>query len=85
MSARYTVKPKADRDLDDNADYLAREANLDIALTFLSASYETFALLADNPQMGWTSRMKNPALKSLRESFGTAGRDSGSPTSLVTS
>jgi toxin ParE1/3/4 len=66
VSARYTVKPKADRDLDDYADYLAREANLDVALNFLSASYETFALLADNPNMGWGSRLKNPAVKTLR-------------------
>lgn len=41
MSARYTVKPKADRDLDDYADYLAREATVDVALTFLAASHET--------------------------------------------
>ena len=66
MSARYTVKPKADRDLDDYADYLAREANVDVALTFLSASHESFALLAENPNIGWSSRLKNPALKTLR-------------------
>ena len=66
MSARYTVKPKADRDLDEYADYLAREASIDVALGFLAASHETFALLAETPQMGWSSRLKNPALKSLR-------------------
>jgi toxin ParE1/3/4 len=66
VSARYTVKPKADRDLDDYADYLAREANVDVALDFLSASHETFALLAENSNMGWASRLKNPALKMLR-------------------
>jgi toxin ParE1/3/4 len=66
VSARYTVKPKADRDLDDYADYLARETNVDVALGFLSASHETFALLAENPNMGWASRLKNPALKTLR-------------------
>src|SRR4029453_12478158 len=66
VSARYTVKPKADRDLDDYTDYLAREANLHVALGFLSASHETFALLADNPNIGWLSRLKNPALKNLR-------------------
>jgi plasmid stabilization system protein ParE len=66
VSARYTVKPKADRDLDDYADYLAREAGVDVALDFLSASHETFALLAGNPNMGWSSRLKSPALKALR-------------------
>ncbi|MDQ2899908.1 MAG: hypothetical protein M3Y07_08930 [Acidobacteriota bacterium] len=45
MSARYTVKPKAARDVDDYADYLAREANLEVALRFLAAAHETFRLL----------------------------------------
>jgi toxin ParE1/3/4 len=66
VSARYTVKPKADRDLDDYAYYFAREANVDLALDFLSASHDTFALLAENPNMGWASRLKNPALRALR-------------------
>jgi len=66
VSARYTVKPKADRDLDEHADYLAREATVNVALDFLSASHETFVLLAENPNMGWSSRLKNPALKTLR-------------------
>jgi toxin ParE1/3/4 len=66
VSARYTVKPKADLDLDEYADYLAREATLNVALNFLAATHETFALLAENPQIGWQSRLKNPALKTLR-------------------
>ena len=66
MSARYSIKPKADQDLDDYADYLAREATVDVALDFLSASHETFALLAENPQIGWQSRLNNPTLKALR-------------------
>jgi toxin ParE1/3/4 len=66
VSARYTLRPTADRDLDDYADYLAREASVGAALEFLSASHETFALLAENPNMGWSSRLKNSALKTLR-------------------
>ena len=34
MSARYSLKPEADQDLDDYADYLAREATVDVALDF---------------------------------------------------
>jgi plasmid stabilization system protein ParE len=34
---RLVVRPLADADTDSAADYLAREANLDVALRFLSA------------------------------------------------
>jgi toxin ParE1/3/4 len=66
VSARYLVKPKADRDLDDYADYLAIEASLDVALRFFDAAYSTFALLATQPNMGWHSRIKHPGLEALR-------------------
>lgn len=66
MSPRYSVKPKADRDLDDYADYLAEQASLDVAIRFFDAARETFALLATQPDMGWRSRSESPELKSLR-------------------
>jgi toxin ParE1/3/4 len=66
VSARYTVKPKADRDLDDYADYLAREASLEVARRFLATGHETFAVLATQPNIGWPSRLKHAALKTLR-------------------
>ncbi|MGI8989806.1 MAG: hypothetical protein ACR2I2_09510 [Bryobacteraceae bacterium] len=50
LSARYTVKPKADSDLDDYADYLAREANIEVGLRFLAAAHETFGLLCYSSQ-----------------------------------
>jgi toxin ParE1/3/4 len=66
VSAGYTVKPKADCDLDDYADYLAREASLDVALRFLAAGHATFALLATHPSIGWRSRLRHSSLKTLR-------------------
>ena len=66
MIARYVVKPKADRDLDDYADYLAEQASLDVALRFFDAAYSTFALIATQPNMGWRSRIKYPGLEALR-------------------
>jgi toxin ParE1/3/4 len=66
VSARYVVKPKADRDLDDYADYLVKEASLDVALGFFDAACSTFALLATQPNMGWRSRVKYPGLATLR-------------------
>lgn len=66
MSADYLVKPKADEDLDNYADYLVEKASIEVALRFVAAAQETFALLATQPQMGWHSRLKLAALKSLR-------------------
>ena len=66
MSARYSIKPKADQDLDDHADYLAREASIDIALRFLGNAHETFLLLSSYPNMGWESRLAHVALRGLR-------------------
>jgi uncharacterized protein YozE (UPF0346 family) len=39
----YAVKPKADRDLDEYADYLTDQANLEVALRFFTEAYETFS------------------------------------------
>ena len=66
MKVRYAVKPKADRDLDEYADYLTNNATLEVALRFFTEAYETFALLAKHPSMGWRSRTKYPGLEKLR-------------------
>jgi toxin ParE1/3/4 len=66
VTAQYGVKPKADRDLDPYADYLAAEASLDAALGFLQAAHTLFALLATQPKMGWRSWVKHPGLEALR-------------------
>ena len=70
MNARYVIRPKADADLDDRALYLAVEAGPELGHRFLVAAHETFALLATQPEMGWHSRLKHPALSSLRLSRG---------------
>ena len=66
MTARYVIRPKADQDLNDQAHYLATQANPSVGHNFLLAAHETFSLLATQPNMGWHSRLKNPALASLR-------------------
>ena len=66
MSARYVLRPKADEDLDDQSYYLATEASPEVGHRFLLAAHETFSLLATQPEMGWHSRLKHPALASLR-------------------
>jgi toxin ParE1/3/4 len=64
VNASYAVKPKADRDLDDYAGYLAEEASPEVALRFFDAAYTTFALA--QPNMGWRSKVKYPGLETLR-------------------
>ena len=66
MSARCVILPKADQDLDDEADYLVREGGLDVALHFLAAARETMDLLARQAAMGWKCRLANPDLASVR-------------------
>jgi toxin ParE1/3/4 len=67
LSFGYIVRPRADRDLDEIADYLAGKAGLDTALRFLLEAYETFALLSTQVDMGWPCRVKHPDLKSARQ------------------
>jgi toxin ParE1/3/4 len=66
VSSWYAVKPRADRDLDAYADDLADAASLDLALRFLDQAHKAFGLLASQPNIGWRSRSKNPALAGLR-------------------
>jgi toxin ParE1/3/4 len=60
------VRPKADQDLDDQAYYYATEGSPELGNRFLVAAHDTFALLATQPEMGWQSRLKHRALKSMR-------------------
>lgn len=66
MSPRYVIKPKADRDLDELADYMVRESSLELAMRFFNAAHSTFSLLATRPHIGWRSRVKYPGLEALR-------------------
>jgi toxin ParE1/3/4 len=66
VSAGYVIRPKADQDLDEQAYYLATEANPETGRRFLVAAHETFALLSTQPQMGWRVRVRHPRLASLR-------------------
>ena len=58
--------PRADRDLDQAADYLTEVAGLEVGPRFLAAAHETFSLLATQPNMGWRRRLHHPALAATR-------------------
>jgi toxin ParE1/3/4 len=66
VKARYVLRPKADRDLDEQAYYLAKETSEETAHRFLLAAHKTFTLLSTQPQMGWRVRIRHPKLASLR-------------------
>ena len=76
MSSVYTVKPQADFDIEEYANYLVGVAGVDLALRFLASADETFSLLAEHPKMGWPARLKHPELKTLRV-FRVAGFETG--------
>jgi toxin ParE1/3/4 len=66
VSARYLIRPKADRDLEEEAYYLATRGSPDLGHRFLIAAHEVFILLASQPNIGWHARLKDPELASLR-------------------
>ena len=66
MRFGYVVRPRADRDIDEIADYLAEHAGLDTALRFLLEVYDTFALLATQQNMGWPCRVRHAQLSDAR-------------------
>jgi toxin ParE1/3/4 len=66
VSFGYVVRPQADRDIDCIADYLAEDASLDTGLRFIDTAYKTFALLASQPNLGWSCRRSNRIMKSVR-------------------
>jgi toxin ParE1/3/4 len=63
---RIHVQPAADRDLGDQAGYLAVEAGLETALRFYDAASTTFENIARMPGIGEKRESPNPRLIGLR-------------------
>lgn len=66
MKHRPFVRPKAQRDLDRQAFYLAGEASPKVAYRFLHSARKTFLLLAQHPHIGWSGRFKRKRLQDVR-------------------
>jgi toxin ParE1/3/4 len=62
---RIIIRPRADRDLDDHAEYIARD-NLEAARRFYDAAAKAFEQLVVLPEMGSPQTFRNPALTGLR-------------------
>jgi toxin ParE1/3/4 len=65
VNPRYVLRPKADHDLLQQANYLATAANLETGHRFLVAAHATFGLLSTQPEMGWRVRVRHPRLRAL--------------------
>ena len=66
MTRKVIVRPAADRDLDEQADYIAADSSVDTALQFYESAYETFRLLSLHPRMGRMIRLSNPLFLNAR-------------------
>jgi toxin ParE1/3/4 len=66
LSFGYVVRPKADLDLDEIADYLTQQSSLDTGRSFLDEAQRTFALLATQPDMGWRAEYNDSRLTGVR-------------------
>ncbi|HEY7118672.1 MAG TPA: type II toxin-antitoxin system RelE/ParE family toxin, partial [Tepidisphaeraceae bacterium] len=62
---RLVVHDRAKADLDEAADYIARD-NVDAALRLYQAARDAFKLLADFPRLGPEFPTNNPAVAGLR-------------------
>jgi toxin ParE1/3/4 len=60
------VRPAAERDLDEQAEYLASHGNLELALRFYRAAEVTFELLAGRPRIGKVNQFRSRFLSHVR-------------------
>ncbi len=65
MRKRIAIRPRADRDLDEQFAYIAKD-NLRAAERFLLATQATFARLAAMPELGGTWEFEDPRLAGIR-------------------
>lgn len=66
MIRRVTIRPGADRGLDDHYDYIAQDS-LDAAQRLLEVAHATFDELLATPGMGRPKELRNPRLAGLRQ------------------
>lgn len=63
---RFVILPAADRDLDEQAEYLGEHASLEVALRFYDAAHESFSFLAQSPGVGTLHESANPTFVGVR-------------------
>ncbi len=63
--ARFLLREAVVKDLDDLAAYIQRDS-LEMAIRFLEAAQDTFALLSRTPELGGVFDLPNPHLSGMR-------------------
>ena len=66
MKRAILVRWAAERDLDEQAEYLATQGNLERALRFYRAAGVTFELLASRPWIGKVNQFRSRFLTNVR-------------------
>lgn len=66
MKRRVLIRPAADADIEEQAQYLAGRQNVETGLRFIRSAEETFQLLASQPSMGRETRYRSAFLADVR-------------------
>jgi toxin ParE1/3/4 len=66
VKSRIILRPAADRDLIDQAEYLTTHQSLQTGLRFYRGAQETFRLLASQPEMGTRAECRSSFLYGMR-------------------
>ncbi|HXL80286.1 MAG TPA: type II toxin-antitoxin system RelE/ParE family toxin [Pyrinomonadaceae bacterium] len=65
MKLRLALKPQADRDINNQFEYIAKD-NLEAAIRFYEAAFSAFEVLQTNPLIGPARAFENPELDNVR-------------------
>lgn len=66
MKSRIILRPAADQDIIDQAEYLTRHQSLQTGLRFYRAADETFRLIASQPEIGTRAEFRSSFLHGMR-------------------
>ena len=66
MKRAIRVRPAAERDIDEQAEYLAVHGDVEMALRFYRAAEETLRLLSERPRIGSGIRFRSRFLPGIR-------------------
>ena len=66
MSARLAVRPGADRDIEQQAEFYATESGANLAVRFLMAVEDAYTFIRKHPDAGAPHSVANPRLAGLR-------------------
>lgn len=66
MTSRFRLRPAADRDVDEQAGYLAQEVGLEMAFRYYDQVFATLEAVCDMPGIGERWETGDPRLEGMR-------------------